>query len=348
MRDDRGASHDGDLVLLCPGAAHGGLTREVAGELPVRRVRLQMMQTEPLGEALTTAIADGDSFRYYPGYAGSALNELRDNEPQDPVADANQMQLLCVQRLHGGLTIGDTHEYTEPFGFDVHEPPYEYLIGLVEELLGRPLPPVRQRWAGVYSQCTDPGRTGVPARDRARRLGDHRTRWSRDDAGSGDRRAHRGTDRHLSGNLRNMMADNPIQLAVIDMAGTTVADDGLVVEAFEAAATAAGLPHSGAEREQARRYVLDTMGQSKIAVFRALFGQEELAQQANRAFEAAYDELIDNGNARPIPGAAEAITNLRSAGVKVALTTGFSATTQDKLLAALGWQSLADLTLGPR
>ena len=70
VRDDRGRSHESDLVLLCPGAAHGGLTREVAGELPVRRVRLQMMQTEPLGEALTTAIADGDSFRYYPGYAG--------------------------------------------------------------------------------------------------------------------------------------------------------------------------------------------------------------------------------------------------------------------------------------
>ncbi|MCV7343370.1 phosphonatase-like hydrolase [Mycolicibacterium rhodesiae] len=143
------------------------------------------------------------------------------------------------------------------------------------------------------------------------------------------------------------MADNGIQLAVVDMAGTTVADDGLVVEAFEAAATAAGLPPSGEERERARRYVLDTMGQSKIAVFRALFGTEELAQQANQAFEQAYDELIDTGNARPIPGAADAITALRQAGVKVALTTGFSAATQDKLLAALGWQSLADLTLAP-
>jgi FAD dependent oxidoreductase TIGR03364 len=156
VRDDRGVSHESDLVLLCPGATHGGLTREVAGELPVRRVRLQMMQTEPLGELLTTAIADGDSFRYYPAYAGAALNELRDNQPQHPVADADHMQLLCVQRLHGGLTIGDTHEYTEPFGFDVHEAPYAYLTELVEELLGRPLPPVRQRWAGVYSQCSDP------------------------------------------------------------------------------------------------------------------------------------------------------------------------------------------------
>lgn len=143
------------------------------------------------------------------------------------------------------------------------------------------------------------------------------------------------------------MTDNNIQLAVLDMAGTTVADGGLVVEAFEAAASAAGLPDSGAEREKARQYVLDTMGQSKIVVFRALFGHEELAQQANRAFEKAYDELIDNGHAQPIPGAADAIDKLRVAGVKVALTTGFSRSTQEKLLAALGWQTLADLTLAP-
>jgi hypothetical protein len=117
-----------------------------------------MMQTEPLGEPLTTAIADGDSFRYYPGFAGAALDALCDTEEQGPVAAEHRMQLLCVQRLHGGLTIGDTHEYDEPFAFDVQEAPYAYLVGLVEELLGRTLPPVRQRWAGVYSQCVDPDR----------------------------------------------------------------------------------------------------------------------------------------------------------------------------------------------
>jgi FAD dependent oxidoreductase TIGR03364 len=157
VRDDRGGIHDADLVLICPGAAHGGLTREVAGELPVRRVRLQMMQTDPLDEPLTTAIADGDSFRYYPGFAGSALDALRNNEPQDAVAESGRMQLLCVQRLHGGLTIGDTHEYDEPFAFDVDDAPYAYLVALVEEFLGRPLPAVRRRWAGVYSQSVDPG-----------------------------------------------------------------------------------------------------------------------------------------------------------------------------------------------
>ncbi|BBZ06934.1 FAD-dependent oxidoreductase [Mycolicibacterium doricum] len=153
--DDHGRRYDGDVVIVCPGAAHGGLVRELAGPLPVRRVRLQMMQTEPLGEQLTTAIADGDSFRYYPGFAGAALEALQSNEPQDTVADKHRIQLLCVQRLHGGLTIGDTHEYDEPFDFDLDESPYAYLMDVVEGFLGRPLPPVVQRWAGVYSQSTD-------------------------------------------------------------------------------------------------------------------------------------------------------------------------------------------------
>ena len=143
------------------------------------------------------------------------------------------------------------------------------------------------------------------------------------------------------------MQHNTIQLAVIDMAGTTVADDGLVVEAFEAAATAAGLPDEGPDRQRARQYVLDTMGQSKITVFRALFDDEARAQRANAAFEEAYAALIGAGRAVPIPGAAESLSRLRGGDIRVALTTGFSPDTQAKLIAALGWHDLADLVLAP-
>nr|WP_228800873.1 HAD-IA family hydrolase [Nocardia terpenica] len=129
------------------------------------------------------------------------------------------------------------------------------------------------------------------------------------------------------------------------MAGTTVADGGLVLHAFDAAATAAGIPADGPERDAARAYVVETMGQSKITVFRALLGDEDRARLANRAFEAAYDELAAAATA--IPGAAEAISRLRAAGIAVALTTGFSRGTQDRLLNALGWNDIADLTLSP-
>ncbi|GAA3971694.1 TIGR03364 family FAD-dependent oxidoreductase [Streptomyces marokkonensis] len=159
VRDDHGDVHTGDVVVLCTGAWLGGLVRELAGpDLPVRRVRLQMMQTDPLGEPLTTSVADADSFRYYPAYGSPALDEMNARRPQPATAAEHKMQLLMVQRADGGLTIGDTHEYEHPFSFDTVEDPYEHLTGVVESLLGRPLPRIRRRWAGVYAQCTDKSR----------------------------------------------------------------------------------------------------------------------------------------------------------------------------------------------
>ncbi|MFI9061319.1 TIGR03364 family FAD-dependent oxidoreductase [Streptomyces sp. NPDC053429] len=155
VRDDHGDVHRGDAVVLATGAWLSGLVRELVPDLPVRRVRLQMMQTAPLGEPLTTSVADADSFRYYPAYRSEALDALDSGQAQAPVAAAHKMQLLMVQRQDGGLTIGDTHAYEHPFAFDTDEDPYEHLTEVVESFLGRPLPRIRRRWAGVYAQCTD-------------------------------------------------------------------------------------------------------------------------------------------------------------------------------------------------
>jgi FAD dependent oxidoreductase TIGR03364 len=157
LRDDSGAEHRGDVAVLCPGAALHGLASALGGPLPVRPVRLQMLETEPLGETLPTAVADGDSMRYYPAFRGAALDTLAVVQPQPPVAHAHRMQLLCVQRLHGGLTIGDTHAYDEPFDFATDEAPYRHLVQTAEDLLGRPLPPIARRGAGVYAQHVVPG-----------------------------------------------------------------------------------------------------------------------------------------------------------------------------------------------
>jgi len=152
VRDHTGAWHRCDLVVLCPGAAHTGVAgRYLAGGAlsPVRRVRLQMMQTAPLAERVTTALADGDSLRYYPAYDLPGRAQL---PPQEAAAERARAQLLLVQRADGGLTIGDTHEYAEPFGFDLDEDAYDHLRARAEALLGVPLPRVRRRWAGVYSE----------------------------------------------------------------------------------------------------------------------------------------------------------------------------------------------------
>jgi FAD dependent oxidoreductase TIGR03364 len=154
VRDHAGEWHRGDLVVLCTGAAHTGLAGpHLAGYAvpPVRRVRLQMLQTAPFQRSLTTAVADGDSLRYYPAFDLPGRAQL---PPQVPVAAATAAQLLLVQRLDGSLTIGDTHEYDEPFAFDVDEAAYDHLRGRAEQLLGAELPATQRRWAGVYSQVT--------------------------------------------------------------------------------------------------------------------------------------------------------------------------------------------------
>jgi glycine/D-amino acid oxidase-like deaminating enzyme len=111
-----------------------------------------MMQTAPLGERLTTSVADGDSLRYYPAFA---VPEAAALPPQDAVGAAWRAQLLIAQRADGELTIGDTHVYDEPYDFAIEDQPYAHLLDRAGSILGCTLPPVERRWAGVYSQATD-------------------------------------------------------------------------------------------------------------------------------------------------------------------------------------------------
>ncbi|AVH58548.1 MULTISPECIES: phosphonatase-like hydrolase [Streptomyces] len=139
----------------------------------------------------------------------------------------------------------------------------------------------------------------------------------------------------------------PIRLVVLDMAGTTVADGGLVERAFAAAAGELGVEPGSADHAEKLDYVRATMGESKISVFRHLFGDEQRAQRANSAFEKAYGELVDGGHIAPVDGAREAIEELTAGGRTVVLTTGFARVTQDAILDALGWRDLVPHTLCP-
>src|SRR6185437_1432029 len=101
VRDQLGTWHRGDLVVLCTGANFTGLAgphltaaRALAKDadgVGLRRVRLQMLQTDPLPGSLTTSVADGDSLRYYPAFDVPSRDAL---PAQVPVAAANRAQLL--------------------------------------------------------------------------------------------------------------------------------------------------------------------------------------------------------------------------------------------------------------
>jgi len=138
-----------------------------------------------------------------------------------------------------------------------------------------------------------------------------------------------------------------ISLAVLDMAGTTIADDGLVEEAFGLAYDAEPALAGYGSREAVKEFARATMGQSKIAVSRELTHADDAADRANLAFERGYESLVAGGGASAIPGAEAAIRALRDEGIAVALTTGFSPSTQRALIETLGWDDLVDLALAP-
>jgi phosphoglycolate phosphatase len=139
-----------------------------------------------------------------------------------------------------------------------------------------------------------------------------------------------------------------IRLAVLDMAGTTVRDGGVVERSFVEALGDMGFDPDGEELAEHLDYVRATMGQSKITVFRSVFGGDEArAQEANRRFESAFDAAVARGEIEALPGAELALNALRARGVRICLTTGFSAATREVLMDVLGWRDLVDLSLSP-
>jgi phosphoglycolate phosphatase len=134
-----------------------------------------------------------------------------------------------------------------------------------------------------------------------------------------------------------------IELVCFDMAGTTVNDHGLVLEAFRRTIDELGV--AGDAAVKAEEYVIETMGQSKIEVFSVLF--DERAHDANDAFERHFVTAAKEVGVTEVPGARDAVEALKGRGVAVALTTGFSPATREALIEILGWTDLFGLRVSP-
>jgi phosphoglycolate phosphatase len=132
-----------------------------------------------------------------------------------------------------------------------------------------------------------------------------------------------------------------IALAVLDMAGTTVKDDGQVLACFLEAARIVRLPVDPLE-------VNAQMGMRKYDVFLSLSriakvgDPEKTAALAYDAFREILEGTYREMGASPLPGVAEAIRALRDRGVKVALNTGFYREVTDLLIDLLGWRDRVD------
>jgi phosphoglycolate phosphatase len=138
-----------------------------------------------------------------------------------------------------------------------------------------------------------------------------------------------------------------ITLACLDLAGTSVVDDGVVERAFaEALATQGIVPGTEAYGRSMAR-VRAARGRSKLGVFHEIFSDDDRARAANHSFERAYDSIIDRIGLMPIPGAEAAIDKLSDSGVQVCLTTGFGRATLGRIVDTLGWWKRADLLVCP-
>src|SRR5262245_3491178 len=137
-----------------------------------------------------------------------------------------------------------------------------------------------------------------------------------------------------------LMTALPIQLAVFDVAGTTVLDGDAVASGLEEAIRARGIPVS-------RREVLAVMGLPKPVAIRQLLAAkqpqlqdiQDVTAQVHEDFRARIKEHYRRGTGiHPPVGIAHVFHTLRSAGIRVGLDTGFSRDILDVLLAQVCWR----------
>jgi len=127
-----------------------------------------------------------------------------------------------------------------------------------------------------------------------------------------------------------------IELAVFDMAGTTVDDHGIVYVALQDAVEETGATVAQIDLQE-------WMGADKVSAITALMergGEQPTAVRVAAAFERFREILAERYTATPpvaLPGVEAAIATLRGRGIKVALTTGFDDDVAYPLLESLGW-----------
>lgn len=136
------------------------------------------------------------------------------------------------------------------------------------------------------------------------------------------------------------------KLAVFDVAGTILSDDGVVISSFEAAFESV-VPEAW---EQKKKPFLDfaqkTMGQSKMEVFFALLGDQRLATACADRFQREYLNRLDQTSL--FPGIEQMFAMLRANGIKIALNTGFNNETLSRIIEKSGLAELIDLSVTPQ
>ena len=127
-----------------------------------------------------------------------------------------------------------------------------------------------------------------------------------------------------------------IELVALDIAGTTVDEGGTVYRVLADTVRALGAHPAPEQIEQ-------WMGASKREAIGALLtasgmpADDATVDAGFADFRARLTDAYRTNPPTPFPGVADLFSQLRSAGIKVALTTGFDRQVTDAVLESVGW-----------
>jgi phosphoglycolate phosphatase len=140
----------------------------------------------------------------------------------------------------------------------------------------------------------------------------------------------------------------PVTLLCCGLLGVTADDGGILERAFTEAFATQGIVPGTAAYARSMVHVHQTRGQSAVDVFRALFPDAPgRAEAATLAFDRSYRLAVDRSGLAPMPGASEALQQIRGSGVRVCFITGLSRGLLGLVLDTLGWWRQVDLVLCP-
>ncbi|XVV15052.1 phosphonatase-like hydrolase [Actinoplanes sp. CA-131856] len=122
-----------------------------------------------------------------------------------------------------------------------------------------------------------------------------------------------------------------IRLATLDIAGTTIEEQGTVYRVLAEVVAEHGTP---ADDGQLRHW----MGADKRAALAALTGDHDAVEKLHARFVERLNAAYAEQPPAPVTGVPEALAALRAAGTRVVLTTGFDHTVTDPLLEVVGWR----------
>jgi phosphoglycolate phosphatase len=140
----------------------------------------------------------------------------------------------------------------------------------------------------------------------------------------------------------------PVSLVCCGLIGTVVTDGGMVDRAYAEAIATQGVVTGTAAYARCMAQVHQERGRSTVDVLRTMFPDSEArGQAAHLALDRSFCDAIGRMGATPAPGAAAAMEQLASAGIRICVITAFSRRVMTVVLDTLSWWDRIDLALSP-